>query len=637
MRRVGFLLGLIAVALVGRSNQVPLERQQLFPGYDGRFCKVQPAVESDGGDVAILTYQRLLLTGSDVFYGQFISRSGDGGRTWSEPKEIGLFADTREGDFRVARYANPHFNRKHRYWFALGVAQLFKNDREPHQVAVDGKPYCRPILVTVDAVKGEFTACRDLDFPFAYEHAMPFGQIVELEDGEMLIPFYFRPCGAGHRGRCVVVCYRLESGRLVVVKAGEPIVAEGLKRGVCEPSIVRYGGRFFMTLRSDEYGMFATSDDGLRWSKPIKWCWDDGTPIGNANTQQHWIPSGDELYLAYTRVRADNQHVFRNRAPILMARFDAGRGCLVRSTEREMVPNRGARLGNFAVTDNPADETWLVTAEWMQSDPKVCERYGSDNSIWLVRVKRSLSEVPSKPGRGLLCLTFDDRNFAAWLRELPRFRKYGAHATFFVCGPIDEFAAGAMRKLAEDGHSLGLHGQRHLRAVGEAKRTGIDGWLKTEVEPQVKASRQFGLKIGSWGYPCSERNTDTDFALGRHFRHLRCGHCWRRGAEVGSRPLASVDAAFAPAQGFGRELVAYGIAIPSTSELMESDVGGALERVASRDEALVLYAHNIRNDGKSDPHDISPEQLEFILSRAHALGIHIVGFDELDYGCVSYD
>ncbi len=107
--------------------------------------------------------------------------------------------------------------------------------------------------------------------------------------------------------------------------------------------------------------------------------------------------------------------------------------------------------------------------------------------------------------------------------------------------------------------------------------------------------------------------------------------------EVGDLPLASVDSAFAPAQGFGRELVVYGVPIPSVSELMETDVGKALERAALRDEALVLYAHDIRNDGKLDPHDISPEQLDFILCRAQSLGIRIIGFDELDNGSASYD
>ena len=64
---------------------------------------------------------------------------------------------------------------------------------------------------------------------------------------------------------------------------------------------------------------------------------------------------------------------------------------------------------------------------------------------------------------GALCLTFDDRNFDAWEANLPLFRKYGAHATFFVCGPIDDRAAACLRRLADEGHSIGLHGLRHQK------------------------------------------------------------------------------------------------------------------------------------------------------------------------------
>ena len=52
---------------------------------------------------------------------------------------------------------------------------------------------------------------------------------------------------------------------------------------------------------------------------------------------------------------------------------------------KEVIKERGARIGNFTVTDNPAGETWLITAVWMQ--PKGCERYGSDNSLWFVRFR----------------------------------------------------------------------------------------------------------------------------------------------------------------------------------------------------------------------------------------------------------
>ena len=55
-----------------------------------------------------------------------------------------------------------------------------------------------------------------------------------------------------------------------------------------------------------------------------------------------------------------------------------------RETEQAVVPERGARLGNFTVASGCGEETWLITAEWMQ--PKGCEKYGSDNSLWLVKM-----------------------------------------------------------------------------------------------------------------------------------------------------------------------------------------------------------------------------------------------------------
>ena len=60
------------------------------------------------------------------------------------------------------------------------------------------------------------------------------------------------------------------------------------------------------------------------------------------------------------------------------------RGGLLRETERPLVPELGARLGNFCVI-NGERESWLVTAEWMQ--PRGCEKYGSDNSLWLIKAK----------------------------------------------------------------------------------------------------------------------------------------------------------------------------------------------------------------------------------------------------------
>ena len=48
------------------------------------------------------------------------------------------------------------------------------------------------------------------------------------------------------------------------------------------------------------------------------------------------------------------------------------------------MPERGARLGNFGVTEVSRDETWVTVAEWMQ--PKGVEKYGSDGSVYVARI-----------------------------------------------------------------------------------------------------------------------------------------------------------------------------------------------------------------------------------------------------------
>ena len=100
----------------------------------------------------------------------------------------------------------------------------------------------------------------------------------------------------------------------------------------------------------------------------------------------------DGLFLVYTRKGANNDHVFRHRAPLFIAQVDPERLVVRRSTERVLVPQRGARLGNFGVTVVSPEETWVTVTEWMQTwGPKyilpVDNKYGADNSIYVAKIR----------------------------------------------------------------------------------------------------------------------------------------------------------------------------------------------------------------------------------------------------------
>ena len=77
-----------------------------------------------------------------------------------------------------------------------------------------------------------------------------------------------------------------------------------------------------------------------KFEKLKPWTFDDGTELGSYNTQQHWVSHSDGLYLVYTRRGANNDHVFRNRAPLFMAQVDPEKLQVIRSSEKNPCPRK---------------------------------------------------------------------------------------------------------------------------------------------------------------------------------------------------------------------------------------------------------------------------------------------------------
>jgi hypothetical protein len=209
-------------------------------------------------------------------------------------------------------------------------------------------------------------------------------QRFDLEDGTILLPVSYREDYEESHATTIVAHCGFDGETLRLLELGNPMTVED-PRGLGEPQLTRFGGRYFLSLRNDVRGYITSSDDGLHFDDPVAWRFDDGEELGNYNTQQHWLTHSDGLYLVYTRRGLDNDHVFRHRAPLMVGQVDPERMCVIRESEREAVPERGASLGNFGVCDVTEDESWIVAAEWMQ--PVGCEDYGSDNTVWAARVQ----------------------------------------------------------------------------------------------------------------------------------------------------------------------------------------------------------------------------------------------------------
>jgi len=137
-------------------------------------------------------------------------------------------------------------------------------------------------------------------------------------------------------------------------------------------------------MRNDQAAYVTTGQDGLHFAPPQLWKWDDGTDLGSYNTQAHWVTGRSGLWLVYTRRGAHNDNVVRHRAPLFIARVDTRRRLVLRDTERELVPNKGAQLGNFAVVDVSEHETWVTTSEGMGR--KEAKEGGANGRVYAARL-----------------------------------------------------------------------------------------------------------------------------------------------------------------------------------------------------------------------------------------------------------
>jgi hypothetical protein len=349
-----------------------------------RAGAIPPGVAQNPGPspIVVMTLQPILLAGSDLFYELHDMRTDDLGRTWTAPRPLDLFKRQPVGPDRELTVCDftPRWHAASGRLLGTGHTALYEKNRvatiRPRHTA----------YAVYDAPTRAWSAWKTLEMPddprFANAGAGST-QRLDLPDGRILLPIYFKPLDAKQYASTIVRC-AFDGSSLRYLEHGDELTVP-IDRGLYEPSLTRFQGRFYLTLRNDRAGYVALSDDGLRFSTPRPWTWDDGADLGNYNTQQHWVTHTDGLFLVYTRRGADNDHIMRHRAPLFIAQVDPGSLRVIRSTEKILMPQRGARLGNFAVVEVSDQETWVTDAEWMQ--PAGCEKLGSDGSVWVSKIR----------------------------------------------------------------------------------------------------------------------------------------------------------------------------------------------------------------------------------------------------------
>ncbi|WP_254510114.1 exo-alpha-sialidase [Anatilimnocola floriformis] len=383
-----------------RSDAYALTRHSPTKFYDGKTCWVHPragivpGAGKDGVPRVVMTMNTLDVSGSDVFKAVLSMHTDDLGKTWTEPKPQASLAPITEnidGEDRPVALSDcwPTWHAASKTLLGTGHDVVYTKNWKVQS------PRPRSTTYSIyDPAIDSWSKWQRMKLPGdQFADAGPgCVQRYDKEDGSILLPIYFRP--AGKNSRVIVTCCRFDGKELAYQEHGNELSIDDATRGLHEPSLTRFQGEYFLTLRNDKLGFVSRSRDGLQFSPIQPWKFDDGTDLGNYNTQQHWVTHSDALYLVYTRKGANNDHVFRHRAPLFMAQVDPKTLRVIRATEQILIPERGARYGNFGVTQVSPHETWVTESEWMQTWPPntiipVDNKYGANGSVWVARIRWS--------------------------------------------------------------------------------------------------------------------------------------------------------------------------------------------------------------------------------------------------------
>ena len=359
-----------------------IQTDMIRHGFDEKTCFVHFRGDRTKRGLFVMTTQKLILDGMDLFGALHTIKSQDGGKTWTQPVEEPAFVGQQDGENQLfCCDFVPAFHKKTQNLLGIGQTVRYTGhgilatprERETCYSVYDDDADCFRLWKTLhmpdrDYYKNSGAGCA---------------QRLETPDGDILLPFYFMAPDTDYFQSAIMqLCF--DGASLKIKKISPPVCVDEKNRGAFEPSIAAVGGKCFMTLRTDEKGYVCVGDDAFSFQEIKPWQWEDGKEIGNYNTQQHFVTLNGHLYLVYTRRGAQNDHIFRHRAPLFIAQVDTKRLCLLKETERVVVPQRGARLGNFGVSQIDENEAWVTVTEWMQ--PIGCERFGSDNAFFIARI-----------------------------------------------------------------------------------------------------------------------------------------------------------------------------------------------------------------------------------------------------------
>lgn len=359
---------------------------------DGKFLWFHPRVAAiptvgpAGKPAVVMTLQKHLHA-SDHYSGLYFMRSEDLGATWTRPTmppELDWRKESDKVDIAVAD-VTPIFHPQSGKVLAIGAEVRYSKQGEQ----LDDRPRSHQTAYAIyDPKTSKWTGWQRLELPtddkwnFARSAC---AQGLAQGDGSLLLPFYFGRNATQSWSVAVVQC-AFDGRELKYQRHGTELMLN-VDRGLVEPSLINFKGKYYLTIRNDRKGYVTVSEDGLNFKPITPWTFDDGKELGSYNTQQHWLAHSDGLFLSYTRRGANNDHILRHRAPLFLAQVDPEKLHVIRATEKVLMPERGATLGNFGAAAITPHESWVTDAEGIWD--AAARKRGAKGATFLARVRWS--------------------------------------------------------------------------------------------------------------------------------------------------------------------------------------------------------------------------------------------------------
>ena len=324
-------------------------------------------------------------TGTHDFHDIYESSSFDQGRTWSRPSLVSTLRRTKQADgYEVAPGDLwPTWHSKTGRVLVTGKTFNFAGGKRENALRE------RVSYAVMDPEGESWGPMRFLSMPekdhggFTITGANAGNtQRVDLPDGDVLLPVRYWRNPKKYNFTSVVARCGFD-GKILTYKEHGTELSVPRGRGLYEPSLVAFGGQYFLTLRADHSAYVTKGKDGLHFEPIREWLFDDGKPLGSYNTQQHWVTVGGGLFLVYTRRGAGNDHMFRHRAPLFIAQVHPRKLRVIRKTERILIPENQATLGNSGICRVSDRESWVTCGEGLL---RLGKRKGQRNKVLFVRI-----------------------------------------------------------------------------------------------------------------------------------------------------------------------------------------------------------------------------------------------------------